>query len=248
MGRCVSVVPQVDYIDVLLDAMASQISSPTIVYSTIYSDSDQRNHQSSASLAFVRGIHQWLVNSPHKWPVMRKMFPFDDVIMEGICAGLHMCFLFKPLLLHLMQMCSSRSSTKCLPIAFTVILNAIRRLLTDKSDSKKCVLDSRAFIRKQYQVGFQANSQLSAESVAVWDCATISSWKLYNGYMLVIFFRTSFNIAKNHELTSINHWSASHWYLNYASPMAFAILIGWLSWGLCGCYPWHQGSNTRTFI
>ena len=32
--------------------------------------------------AFVRGIHRWPVNSPHKWPVTRKMFPFDDVIMS----------------------------------------------------------------------------------------------------------------------------------------------------------------------
>ena len=38
-------------------------------------------HQSSASLAFVRGIHRRPVNSPHKWPVTRKMSPFDDVIM-----------------------------------------------------------------------------------------------------------------------------------------------------------------------
>ena len=38
-------------------------------------------HQSSASLAFVRGIHMWPVNSPHKGSVTRKMFPFDDVIM-----------------------------------------------------------------------------------------------------------------------------------------------------------------------
>ena len=35
---------------------------------------DQRKHQSSASLAFVRGIHRWPVNSPHKWPEKRKMF------------------------------------------------------------------------------------------------------------------------------------------------------------------------------
>ena len=39
--------------------------------------------QSSASLAFVRGIHRWPVNSPYKWPVTRKMFPFDDVIMSS---------------------------------------------------------------------------------------------------------------------------------------------------------------------
>ena len=42
---------------------------------------DQRKHQSSASLAFVWGIHRRPVNSPHKWPVTRKMFAFDDVIM-----------------------------------------------------------------------------------------------------------------------------------------------------------------------
>ena len=45
------------------------------------SDADQRNHQSSASLAFVRGINRGPMNSPHKRPVTRKMFPFDDVIM-----------------------------------------------------------------------------------------------------------------------------------------------------------------------
>ena len=64
-----------------MDAIASQITSLTIVYSTVYWDSDQRKYQSSALLAFVRGIHRWPVNSPHKWPVTRKMFPFDDVIM-----------------------------------------------------------------------------------------------------------------------------------------------------------------------
>ena len=61
--------------------MASQLTSFTSVYSTVYSGADQRKHQSSASLAFVRGIHWWPVNSPHKWPVKGKMFPFDDVIM-----------------------------------------------------------------------------------------------------------------------------------------------------------------------
>ena len=60
----------------------SQINSLTIVCSTVYSDADQRKHQSSATLAFVRGIPRWPVNSPHKWPVTRKMFPFDDVIMN----------------------------------------------------------------------------------------------------------------------------------------------------------------------
>ena len=69
--------------DIIMGAIASQITSLTIVYSIIYSDADQRKHQSSASLAFVRGIHRGPVNSPHKWPVTRKMFPFDDVIMKS---------------------------------------------------------------------------------------------------------------------------------------------------------------------
>ena len=68
-----------------MGAIASQFTSLTIVYSIVYSDSDQRKHQSSASLAFVRGIHPGPVNSPHKWPVTRKMFPFDDVIMTKYC-------------------------------------------------------------------------------------------------------------------------------------------------------------------
>ena len=64
-----------------MSAIASPITSLTTVYSTVYSGADQRKPQSSASLAFVRGIHRWPVNSPHKGPVTRKMFPFDDVIM-----------------------------------------------------------------------------------------------------------------------------------------------------------------------
>ena len=69
------------YGDVIMGTMPSQITSLTIVYSTVYSSADQRKHQSSASLAFVGGIHRGPVNSPHKWPVTQKMFPFDDVIM-----------------------------------------------------------------------------------------------------------------------------------------------------------------------
>ena len=87
-----------------MDSMTTQITSLAIVYSTVHSGSNQRKHQSSASPAFVRGIHREPVNSlnprlaerpletngrlanrrlnyPHKGPVTRKMFPFDDVIM-----------------------------------------------------------------------------------------------------------------------------------------------------------------------
>ena len=69
------------YNDVIMGVLASQITSPTLVYSTVYSGAEQRKHQSSASLAFVRGIQRRPGNSPHKGPVTLKMFPFDDVIM-----------------------------------------------------------------------------------------------------------------------------------------------------------------------
>ena len=75
----------VHYSDVIMGVMVSQITSLTIVYSNVYSGTDQRKLESSASLAFVWGIHWWPVNSPHKWPVTRKMFPFDDIIMYPVC-------------------------------------------------------------------------------------------------------------------------------------------------------------------
>ena len=69
------------YDDVIMTMLASQITSLPVVCSIVYSGVNQRKHQSSASLAFVREIHRGPVNFPHKWPVTRKMFPFDDVIM-----------------------------------------------------------------------------------------------------------------------------------------------------------------------
>ena len=71
-----------DYNCVIMSPMASQITGASMVYSTVYSDADHRDKYSSASLAFVRRIHRWPVNSPHKGPVTRRMFPIDDVIMR----------------------------------------------------------------------------------------------------------------------------------------------------------------------
>ena len=91
---------QEHYGDVIMGTIASQITSLVIVFSTVYLDTVQRKHQSSASLAFVWGIHRWPVNSPQKWPVTRKMSPFDDVIMKyrkhlpmpNTCNKLWICF------------------------------------------------------------------------------------------------------------------------------------------------------------
>ena len=76
------------YSDVIMSSIASQITSLAIVYSSVYSGANQRKRQSSASLAFVWWIHRSPVNSPHKGPVMRKMFPFDDVIMNKLIAAI----------------------------------------------------------------------------------------------------------------------------------------------------------------
>ena len=73
---------EIYYDDVIMTMLASQITSLTVVSSIVCSGVNQRKHQSSASLAFVWEIHRGPVNFPHKWPVTRKMFPFDYVIMR----------------------------------------------------------------------------------------------------------------------------------------------------------------------
>ena len=64
-----------------MSVMASQITGISIFYLTVCSGADERKHQISASLGFVRRIHRWPVNSPHKGPVTGKIFPFHYVIM-----------------------------------------------------------------------------------------------------------------------------------------------------------------------
>ena len=71
---------EVHYSDVIMSAIVYQITGVSIVYSTVCSSADERKHQSSASLSFVTGNHQLPVDSLHKGPVTRQMFPLDDVI------------------------------------------------------------------------------------------------------------------------------------------------------------------------
>ena len=106
----------IHYNDVIMGAIASQITSLTIVYSAVYLDADHRKHQSSELLAFVRRIHRWPVNSPHKWLVTRKMYPFDDVIMycwlniqvhiNGILLTIFYCYFLWFHYLHTMRCCA----------------------------------------------------------------------------------------------------------------------------------------------
>ena len=71
----------IQYREVMMSTMPSQITNISIVCSTVYSGTNQRKHQSLASLAFARGIHRSTVDCSHNGPVTRKMFPLDDVIM-----------------------------------------------------------------------------------------------------------------------------------------------------------------------
>ena len=71
------------YSDVTMSAMGSQITSFTIVDSTVYLGVDQRKHQLCVTGLCVGNSP---VNSPHKGPVTRQMSPFDDVIMSRCCV------------------------------------------------------------------------------------------------------------------------------------------------------------------
>ena len=95
----------IHYSDITMSTMASQITGVVIVYSTDCWGTDQRKHQSSASLDFVRGIHRWPVNSPHKGPVTWKIFPLDDIIMliAKILCWLVMSIKASPVSQHTLQ-------------------------------------------------------------------------------------------------------------------------------------------------
>ena len=78
------------YSDVIMSVMVPQITGLSSVCSIVGWSADHRKQHSSSSLAFLRGIHRSAVNCPHKKPVTRKMFPFDDFIMQHfwiICSN-----------------------------------------------------------------------------------------------------------------------------------------------------------------
>ena len=146
------------YDEVIMAAMASQIISLTIIYSTVYSDADQRKHQSSASLAFVREMHRGPVNSPHKWPVTRKMSLFGDVIMKCLVAVAHMVYM-------------ALNVGRVIYVYVYACVSACVWLIW-------CVLEHRAWHRRLF-VGFKHR----LDTFSVWKSPTVShehqfvSWK-----------------------------------------------------------------------
>ena len=65
-----------------MPTLSSLVATQVVDMTTLAANDEIYHHQSSVSLAFVRGIQWWPVNSPHKCPVTRQMFPFDDIIMN----------------------------------------------------------------------------------------------------------------------------------------------------------------------
>ena len=82
-------ITRMHYSDVIMSAMTSQTSSFLVVYSTVCSGADHKKHQHSVSIVFVGVIHPGPANSPHKGPIMRKMLPFDYVIIDLKCEVRH---------------------------------------------------------------------------------------------------------------------------------------------------------------
>ena len=173
------------YGDVIMGAIAYQITRLTIVYSTVYSDADQKKHQGSASLAFVRGNHGGPVNFPHKWPVTRKMFPFDDVIM----------YLLK-VKKYLIRKNSKRD------ISYAIINEATVRF---------CLLNCRKYVIVN---DLKPRSELSSEKYRIVNAAMGKStpWKLKICYMLwsmlpVTAFQRVFPRKLTDRVVTGQHWS-----------------------------------------
>ena len=121
------------YHDVIMGVIASQITSLTIVHSMVYSGADHRKHQSSVSLTFVLGIHRWPVNSQHKWPVTRKMFPFDDIIMLRWMAYKHLFMKMSWFFLGPLSQSLSEVGTWICIICFSLMCSVISRPCPDFS-------------------------------------------------------------------------------------------------------------------
>ena len=134
--------------DIIMSTIASHITGVLIVYSTFVMvqiiHADQRKHQSSASLGFVKGIHRCPVNSPHKGPVTRKLFPSEDVII---------------ILFHLLLVVSVDYSCRCIGIRLSVlvrcnILNNVTHALTALMTKSQNTNEDHSFLmlKRPYQL------------------------------------------------------------------------------------------------
>ena len=100
------------YSELIVSEITSQITGVSMVCSTVCSGVDHRKHQCSESLAFVRRILRWLMNSPHRRPVTRSLFPFDDIIMVSSASTFKsMSDIFSVKIMNSLNASSIREST-----------------------------------------------------------------------------------------------------------------------------------------
>ena len=174
-------------------ANAYQITSLTIVYSAVYVGADQRKYQSSASLALVLGIHRRPVNSPHKWPVTRKMFPFDDVIMSITVTSMpnhltmihpsitdwlgwtkwHTTYNNKPTIPGINSYRNLAISVECKIPQKYLIIDIVSLVISSLTDSKGFAL-SRLVFNALERTPFNCRTVLSLEAVATLLCGAFS--------------------------------------------------------------------------
>ena len=170
------------YNDVIMNTIASQITSLTIVYSTVYSGKDQRKYQSSASLALLWGIHQGLVNSPHERPVTREMSPFDYVIMW---------YNYLPTSISTLDVLAI-GLTKCLPWLFWQLADPIFTMavpaigLTHLKHERKKINDNtvttyieRQGVSNHWQLNCLLNSQSALDNkgnIEAWHYWPFATW------------------------------------------------------------------------
>ena len=154
------------YNDVIKGAIASQITSLPIFYSAVYSDAVQRKHLSSASLAIVRWIHRWPVNSTHKLPVTRKMFPFDDVIMYllNMPKVLLICVVIMAFFTHYRDVIMGAISSQI--NSFTIVYSTVYSGADQRKHQGSAPL---AFWGNSSVTGeFPAQMASNAENVSIW--------------------------------------------------------------------------------
>ena len=136
-----------------MSLIASQITSLRIVYSTVYSGADHRKHQGSASLAFVRAIHRWPVNSPHKGPVTRKMFHL--MASSWFVKTLSVRAIFTSIVLVLLCENQTRKAERCFIVkVLGVTFNRHDSLPIETAPQNKMA----AFCRRHFQRHFHGRN------------------------------------------------------------------------------------------
>ena len=169
-----------------MSVMESQITGVSIVYSTVCSGQDQRKHQSSASLAFVKGIHRCPVNSQHKGPETLKMFLFDDVIIDTTTSwSPFLVGANHPFTLHTQQRgCWWHFDAKGQGISnHDIDINNIFVILISIPSSAVCQIIHLNKIKLKYNIEMKSNSLWNRQFVKefflnvdrecfVWNCAS----------------------------------------------------------------------------